>query len=64
MTTTPDEPAFIVATQDEAIAEAMRQLRAEGEGGEITVHTAECHGDGDGEGCDCSPLVLVLGAEA
>jgi hypothetical protein len=64
MTTTPDEPAFIAPTQDEAIAEAMRQLCAEGEGGEVVVHEADCAVDDDAEGCDCEPMVLVLGAEA
>jgi hypothetical protein len=63
----PPEPWDIVVTaetKDEAIAEALRQLRADGDVGELTIHEDGCGVDEVGEGCDCEPLVLVTGAEA
>jgi hypothetical protein len=52
----------VFETESEAIEEAMMRSRAEGISGHIVLHELSC--TLWGEDCNCTPVTLVLGAEA
>ncbi len=56
------DDTLVFETLDEAIAEAMAQLDP---GGVLSIHEADCEHDGEDEdSCSCTPLEMVVGAEA
>jgi hypothetical protein len=56
------EPAPVTSvypTRDEAIAQGVAELVADG-GGELLIHAAACRGNPEGVGCTCMPEVHLI----
>lgn len=55
----PTTITSVHATRDEAIAQSVAEIAAEG-GGELLIHAADCRGAADGVECSCTPEVHLI----